>query len=274
MYVELIERELSQNYKINVDLKLERAYVAGAGDSYAVGLTIEGKTKGRFKALDPFEGLTYSDLEYPLVIVSVSGKPKSNIMLARKFKNKTKIYVITANEESELAKYADYLILIPYKSPIPMPGILSFLMSLSAIYSLAGEKEDETNNVNILNLSNNPFFVGYRESYGIAYYAMLKFAEIFGYSTNSERLEQFCHAPIFMTKDRQIVLYRNGIEREEELIKSINYTEILATNCSGAFCNALTIIKSIHHKMKKDNWDKIYFLENKKILDISSYMIY
>ncbi|ACP44525.1 sugar isomerase (SIS) [Sulfolobus islandicus Y.G.57.14] len=275
MYADLIEREITQDYKVNVDLKLDNAYIVGAGDSYAVALTIESKTNGRFKALDPFEGLFYENLDRPLVIVSVSGRPKSNILLARKFKGKTKLYVITANEESQLAKFADYLILIPYKSSQPLPGTLSFLMSLSAIYSLAGEKGDDIKESDrSLNLTNNPFFIGYKEGYGIAYYAMLKFAEIFGYTTNSERFEQFCHSPIFMTENRQIILFRIGNEREIELINSVDYTDIQFTNCNGAFCNASILIKSIVNKMRKEKWDKIYFLENKKILNVSSKMIY
>ncbi len=274
MYVELMQKELEQDFIVNTDLKLEGAYVAGAGDSYAVALTIEGKTRGRFKALDPYEGLEYEELERPLVVVSVSGKPKSNIQLASKFKGKTKIFVVTANEESELSKLADYLILIPYKSKIQLPGTLSFLMSLSAIYSLAGEKIDIEEDNNVINLSNDPFFVGYGENFGIAYYATLKFSEIFGYSTNSEKLEQFCHSPIFMTTNRQIIVLRKGIEREEELISKIDYTTIASTKCKGAFCNAKVLIKSILEKMRRENWDRIYFIDNKKILNISSQMIY
>ncbi|WP_009989381.1 SIS domain-containing protein, partial [Saccharolobus solfataricus] len=215
------------------------------------------------------------NLDRPLVIVSVSGRPKSNILLATKFKGKTRLYVITANEDSQLARLADYLILIPYKPIIPLPGTLSFLMSLSAVYSLAGEQADEIKESGrLLNLANNPFFVGHKENYGIAYYAMLKFAEIFGYATNSERFEQFCHSPIFMTANRQIVLFRSDNEREKELINSIDYTDTQATDCSGAFCNSIILIKSIVNKMRKEKWDKIYFLENKKILNISSKMIY
>ncbi|WP_338603454.1 SIS domain-containing protein [Sulfolobus tengchongensis] len=275
MYADLIENEISQNYRVNVDIKLDKAYITGAGDSYAVALTIEGKSNGRFMALDPFEGYSYENLEHPLVIVSVSGRPKSNILLANKFKGKTKIYVITSNEESELAKLADYVILIPYKPTRPLPGTLSFLMSLSAVYSLAGEKEDEVTKVDsLLELTNNPFFIGYKESYGIAYYAKLKFAEIFGYSTNSERFEQFCHSPIFMTQNRQIVIFRTGNERELELIRNIDYTDVQFTSCNGAFCNTIVLIKSIISKMRKEKWDKIYFLENKKILNVSSKMIY
>lgn len=273
-YAELIENEITQNYRVITDLKLDKAYVTGAGDSYAVALTIEGKTKGRFRALDSFEALFYDELELPLVIISVSGRPKSNILLAKKFKGKTKIYVITANEESELSKLADYIILIPYKPNQTLPGTLSFLMSLSAVYSLANVDEDKERDHNVIKLSNSPFFVGFGENYGIAYYAKLKLAEIFGYSSNSEKFEQFCHSPIFMTDKRQIILLRSGIEREEELIRSVDYTEIAATKCKGAFCNAYAIIRSIIYKMKIENWDKIYFLENKKILGVSSHMIY
>ncbi|AAY80448.1 SIS domain-containing protein [Sulfolobus acidocaldarius] len=274
MYIESIERELSSEYLVYSDLKLDRAYVTGAGDSYAVALTVEGKTNGRFRAIDPYEALAYNRLEYPLVIVSVSGKPKSNIRLAEKFKGKTKIYVVTANEESILAKLGDYVITIPYRSKQVVPGTLSFLMSLSAVYSLAGE-EVARNEINeTVDLSDSPFFVGYRENYGIAYYGMLKFSEIFGYSANAERLEQFLHSPIFSTKGREIVLLSSGDSREDILVNLVNYTKIAKTPCSDAFCNAKVLLRSIVQKMKRENWDRVYFLETKNILDISSKMIY
>ncbi|AWR96611.2 SIS domain-containing protein [Acidianus sulfidivorans JP7] len=270
--IEEIEKELSETYKISTDLNLDSAFVTGAGDSYAASLVIEGKTKGRFKAIDPYDALDYDNLNKPLIIVSVSGKPKSNILLAKKFKGKTKIIVITANKNSLLANLADVTVELPYKSNNPLPGTLSFLMSISALYSIANEEEDKGEDKEIF--LQNPFFIGKAENYGVAYFSYLKMAEIFGFKSNYERLEQFCHSPIFSSRKSQIIILSSNDKREEQLKSLINYTDVFKTRCEGAFCNTRTILKSIIYTMRKINWDKIYFLEDKNILSISSEIIY
>lgn len=271
-FIDAIEEELSRDYRVKAEIQLDEAYVTGAGDSYAAAITIEGKTKGRFKAIDPYEALDFEVIKKPLVIVSVSGKPKSNIMLARKFRGKVRIIVITANKFSPLATYADEIVELPYKPKTILPGTLSFLMSLSALFSLANIDEDRGEGEEIF--LRNPFFVGKGENYGIAYFASLKMAEIFGLRTSYERLEQFCHSPIFASKDSEIIILSSGDKRESELKSLINYTQTYITECGGAFCNAKTVLKSIVYTMKKIKWDRVYFLEDKNILSISSTMIY
>ncbi|BDC18151.1 SIS domain-containing protein [Acidianus sp. HS-5] len=267
--IEDIEEEISQNYTVNTDVRLGEAYVTGAGDSFAASLVIEGKTKGKFRAIDPYDAL-WMNINKPLIIVSVSGKPKSNISLARKFKGRTKIYVITANPNSELAKLADEVINLPYKPKRVLPGTLSFMMSLSALYKIAGVEEDKGRDKEII-LEDKAFFIGKGENYGIAYFAYLKLAEIFGWSSNFERLEQFFHSPIFSSRSREVVVFSSGDEREKTIKKLMN---INLTECEGAFCNLRTLLKSLIYTMKSKGWNKIYFLEDKETLNISSTMIY
>ncbi|MEM0174430.1 MAG: SIS domain-containing protein [Sulfolobaceae archaeon] len=266
--IELMREELRRNYYINVDLKIKEGYVSGAGDSYAAALCIEGKTKGRFRAIDPYEGQEY-DIKKPLIVVSISGRTKSNINLARKFKSKTEIIVITANENSELAKIADYLILLPIQ-PKRLPGISTFLASLSALYSIAGEKIDEESDVPII-LPKNPFFIGKGENYGVAYYAYLKLAEIYGEYSYFERLEQFFHAPVFISRGSNIVIFGSNDPREE---LEINFAKVYKSRCKGAFCNTKWFLESLIKRMEIEKWEKIYFLEDKEILEFSSLNIY
>ncbi|AWR93376.1 SIS domain-containing protein [Acidianus brierleyi] len=271
-YIKIINEELNTQYKIKADINLDSAYVTGAGDSFAASLVIEGKTNGRFRAIDPYDALTYNELDKPLIIVSVSGKPISNIKLAKKFSKKVKIITITANENTELAKLSDLIIKIPYSSKYQLPGTLSFLMSLSALYSIANIEEDKGTD-DPFPLC-NPFFIGKGENFGIAFYAYLKIAEIFGQKSNYERLEQFCHSPIFSSKNGNVIILSSNDKRERKLYSLIDFTNVYATKCEGAFCNTRTIIRSVLNEMQKKNWNKIYFLEDKKILDVSSKMIY
>ncbi len=270
-YVKLIEEELNTDYRVRADVQLDEAYVTGAGDSYAAALTIQEKTGGRFRAIDPYDALSYK-VDKPLVIVSVSGRPKSNVVLAKRLKGKVKVIAVTSNLEGDLAKVADHVVHLPYRPKAALPGTLSFLMSLSALYSLANVDEDKGEGKDVQ--LKNPFFVGKGENFGIAYFAHLKMAEVFGEKSGFERLEQFCHSPIFSSRGSTIVLLSSGDERERELASLIDYTDVYSTDCQGALCNTKVVIKSLLSEMRRRNWNRIYFLEDSKILAISSKMIY
>lgn len=272
-YIKLLEEELNTNYKVTSDINIDEGYIVGAGDSYAAGLTVQEKLKNDLvHVLDPYEALSYN-LSKPVIIVSVSGKTKYNVLLAKKLRNKVKTVAITANPESPLAMEVSDVITLPYKPKARLPGFLSFLMSLSALYSIFRLEEDKETG-NTFEILDSPAFVGKGENYGIAYFASLKMAEIFGELSTYERLELFFHAPIFTTREREIVILSSGDDREKRLKEIANYTKVELTQCIGAFCNARSILLSLIYKMKKNNWNRIYFMEDEKILNISSEIIY
>lgn len=267
MIRELLE-EIQSSFIVKTGLRLKRAYVAGAGDSFAAALAIEGRTKGRFRAVDPYEAQFY-EIDLPLVIVSVSGRTRANIELAKKHKSKTEIFAITSNPDSELARLADEVITIPYRYR-PVPGTLSFLMSLSALYSLAGE-EIVFSEAPPITMPREPLFIGRGENYGVAYYAALKIYEIFGERALFERLEQFFHATIFVSKNRDVVVLSSGDPRE---YFEPSFARVHRSGCRDAFCNTIWVIKSIINRMISENWDRAYYLENRDALEFSSKMIY
>ena len=271
-YIKLLEEELNTNYKINSNVQVDEGYIIGAGDSYAAGLVVQGKKKGKVFVLDPYEALDFN-FDKPVVILSVSGKTKYNVLLARKLRNKTRVIAVTANLDSPLAKESKEVVELPYKPKARLPGFLSFLMSLSALYSIFGLEEDK-GGAKGFDIETNPFFVGKGENYGVAYFASLKMAEIFGEPSSYESLELFVHAPIFTTRNRQIIIFSSGDDREKKLKDMIDYTKVISTDCEGAFCNTKSLLYSIILKMKRENWNRIYFLEDEKILNISSEMIY
>jgi len=271
-YIKLLEEELNTNYKINSDIQLDEGYIVGSGDSYAAGLTVQGKKKGKIMVLDPYEALDFN-FDKPVIILSVSGKTKYNVLLARKLRNRARVIAVTANLDSPLAKESKEIIELPYKPKARLPGFLSFLMSLSALYSIFRLEEDKEQGRSF-DIEGNPFFVGKEENYGVTYFASLKMAEIFGGPSNYEKLELFVHAPIFSTRNREIIIFSSGDDREKSLKSAINYTKVETTECKGAFCNTRSLLYSLILKMKKENWNRIYFFEDEKILNISSEMIY
>ena len=272
-YVELIEEEIKKFKPVTTEERIDSGIVVGAGDSYAAALVIEGKTKRRALALDPLEAISLN-VDKPFVIVSVSGRTKTNIELAKiKRKEGRKVIAITSNPSSPLAENSDVVITIPYKSEVTLPGTLSFLLSLSALYSLFGEEVPEKVSIKSFELRKNPFFVGHNENYGIAYYATLKLNEIFCEQANYERLELFPHSPIFSTRGRQIIILGNG-DRERRIKELVDYTDVVVTGCDDPFCNSFAVIYSILERMKREGWNRICFLDDKQILNISSTIIY
>lgn len=271
MYIEEIESEMKRDFKVKVDLRLEEAYVVGAGDSYASALVAEGETGGRFKAIDPYDGLSYSMTDRPVVFISVSGKPVFNVKLAQSLKGKTETFALTSNPTSVLSSSVDHVIEIPYSSVKPLPGTLSFLMTTYAILRIAGVNPDLEDTV-VFPLGDHPFFVGSRGNYGVSYYAYLKMSEIFGSFSNAERTEQFCHSPIFSSKDRQTIIFGNS-QRERKLKELLGPLAFI-TNVSNPLANAISLIYSVLKRMKETGWDKIFFLDCRKILNVSSTMIY
>ncbi|MCY0859083.1 MAG: SIS domain-containing protein [Sulfolobaceae archaeon] len=272
-YISAIRNEIIGDIRVRSEIILDQAYVTGAGDSYAAALVIEGKTGGRFRAIDPHDALYY-EIDKPLVLVSVSGRTRSVIELAKRYKGVIHTIAVTANRESELAKNVDFVVEIPYKSQYILPGIKSFLLSVSALYSIASLEVEKPVIAKDFVIGRSPFFVGSLGNYGIAYYLMLKMFEIFGEPANAERLELFSHSPIFSTRNRQVVILSSGEPVEEKLASKIKYTEVIYTGCKDPICNAVTVLNGIINRMEKEKWNKIYFLEDKEILNISSEMIY
>lgn len=81
-YITLLEEELNTNYKVDSPIQLDQAYVIGAGDSYAAGLIVQEKSYKKIIVLDPYEALDFN-IDKPTVILSVSGKTKYNVILAK-----------------------------------------------------------------------------------------------------------------------------------------------------------------------------------------------
>ena len=274
-YPDLIEGELKKFSPLETDKRIDSGVVVGAGDSYAAALVVESKTRRKAIALDPYEAINLN-VDKPYVIVSISGKTKTNIELAKvKKREGRKVIAITANASSPLAQNSDEIIIVPYKADTALPGTLSFLLALSALYSLFNlELTEDYKRAKPIMLKEQPFFIGQGENYGIAYYATLKMNEIFCEPANYEKLELFPHSPIFSTRKRQIVVLSSKDEREKRLKELINFTDVSLTECHDAFCNAFSIIHSIAERMRKENWNRICFLDDKQILNISSEMIY
>ncbi len=113
---------------------------AGSGDSYAAAVFAQELSQGEAIALDPYELLrnTRRIRGKNLVIISVSGKTKTNLELAREAKGiAANILAITANPQSPLARECDETLQLKYRTTgILTCGTVSFTTSLLACASL------------------------------------------------------------------------------------------------------------------------------------------
>src|SRR5438128_6237962 len=109
---------------------------AGSGDSYAAAVFAQELSQGESVASDPYELLQNIRRirGKNLIIISVSGRTKTNIELARKAKGiSTSTLAITANSESPLARECDNTLQLQYRTAgILTSGTISFTTSLLA----------------------------------------------------------------------------------------------------------------------------------------------
>ncbi len=292
MLYQLIRDEILRTYEAakktyeNIKFSLEEAYVVGSGDSYAAALIIQGVTNNKFIALDPYEAQFSIKPHKVYVVVSVSGKTRENIELAIKVRESGgKVIAITANPKSKLAQKASEIIPIDYSPPnLPIPGTLSFTLSLIALYALANL------DVNFEKLKNpelkalkglEPIFIGTLGGYGVAYYSALKFYEVFGSKARFERTEQFCHATIFSVRENdQVIFYPSDNDRRaREVAEAISekYNLVIYDRCEKHMkhlCQIVDFQTSLAEYIKELGLEKPYFTIAKGVLDVSSNLIY
>jgi len=136
-----LPRFASQLRKISLPrLKPSTVVLAGSGDSYAAATFTQELSQGQAVASDPYELLTNMRRirGKNLVIVSVSGRTRTNVELARKAKGIAKnTFAITANPDSPLARECNETLQLKYRSTgVLTSGTVSFTTSLLACTSL------------------------------------------------------------------------------------------------------------------------------------------
>lgn len=290
MYEEILKelnsfKEYAKITLENIGITVDEGYVVGSGDSYAASIIAEGIHEG-FKALDPYEAQFSIKPEKTYIIISVSGRTVENIKLAMKAREANAfVLAITANPNSPLAKKATNTVIIHYPKPsVLLPGTLSFMLSVVALYGILGIRINLDRVVSpkpLHLLSLKPMFIGTKPGYGVAYFSSLKYYEIFGSKARFERTEQFCHATLFsIRKGDEVVVYPWINDHKAKKIYEIlrNHVRIiLAERCEMYEKPLCQIIDFLYGLLKIISLRKIikpYFIKNKVFLNISSKLIY
>ncbi|HWY28569.1 MAG TPA: SIS domain-containing protein [Candidatus Sulfotelmatobacter sp.] len=273
---------------------------AGSGDSYAAAVFAQELSKGEAIASDPYELLTNIKRTRGknLVIVSVSGRTKTNVELARKANGiATRTLAITAHPESPLARGCDETLPLEYRTAGTLTsGTISFATSLLACASLLGnlpttiqlETTLGTANrwaTNLKPVAKNSFvFAGSGLNYALSIYGAAKINEVLGVKAEAAYPEQLGHAILFSVDEERdlIVCLSNSRDKAREVYEFLRkndfQTSLLAISGSDAVLRSLKI--AIHLQKlplaiaKRKRMAECAFLLERRKLKLSNKMIY
>lgn len=283
----------------------------GSGDSYVVGLICSYLTNFNAICIDPADMLINPSISSgkTVFIISISGKTRENILVARKIKKYSdKIIAVTNNPTSQLAKNCDDVVYLDYKNTgITSAGTLSFVISmltcanilgkyvkvdnLSSIYEKSRKKAkvlvSKTENLLRSSRRGTIIFLGNSVLFPISIYGSLKINEVFGWKSFAYSLENFCHAPLFEITEHDLILVFSSPKHSinykvKKLIRLLKKRKIKAfvmeipdySDIQLLLFSTLLIQFYVVRLAKALKNQECYFLENRELLDLSSQLIY
>ncbi len=208
----------------------------GSGDSHAVALFAQQLSDAVALASDPYELSLIPDRARGkhVVLISVSGRTKANLQLARKLKGVAREKTaVTANPDSPLGKLCDQRIILQYRSAGRLTsGTVSFTTSLLACAHILGELPAKVNVRDVMRkasewakgvrtpLSGGFLFVGSGVNHTLAEYGACKIHEVLGAKAGAQFPEQVGHAQLFSinrAKDTIVCIGNGGNDKTRKL---------------------------------------------------------
>jgi len=281
--------------------KLERSSLVfvGSGDSYATAVFAQELSQGEAVASDPYELLTNINRVRGknLVIISVSGRTKTNIELARKAKGISSILAITANPESPLARECDETLQLEYRTTgILTSGTISFTTSLLACALLLRnlprtiQAKTTPNDTRRLSTSMKQagkgafVFTGSGVNYALSLYGAAKINEVLGAKAEAAYPEQLGHAKLFSIDKKRdfVVSISSGRDKAKEthqlLTRDGFQTSILtfpdSSTVNGSLRIAIYLQRIALSLARRKGLKECAFLSDKSRLNLSNRMIY
>src|SRR2546426_10403327 len=282
--------------------KLERSSLVfvGSGDSYATAVFAQELSLGEALASDPYELLTnISRIRGKnLVIISVSGRTKTNIELVRKAKRMARETIaVTANPESLLARECDQTLQLKYRTTgILTSGTVSFTTSLLACALLLGSlprtvqiktafTDDALWASNLKQASKGSFlFTGSGVNYALSLYGAAKINEVLGARAEAVYPEQLGHAKLFtIDKKRDFILCissgRDKAKETHQLLIRDGFQSSIIEFPDGHVVNRSLKIAIYFQRLalslaKRKGIKECAFLSDKSRLNLSNRMIY
>jgi len=212
-------------------LKPSTLIFAGSGDSYAAAEFAHELSQGQAIASDPYEMLTSIERTKgkALVIVSIGGRTRTNIELARKARNVAlRRIAVTANPESPLARECDETLQLKYRTPGTLTsGTISFTTSLLACAALLRNLPATIRLGSALRASKmwarelklakegSLVFVGSGVNFALSLYGAAKIQEVLGARAEAVYPEQLGHARLFTVNKKRDLIVCISSKREK-----------------------------------------------------------
>jgi fructoselysine-6-P-deglycase FrlB-like protein len=281
-------------------LERSSAVFAGSGDSYAAAVFAQELSQRESLASDPYDLLTNirGIRGKTLVIISVSGRTKTNVELARKAKRIARnTLAITANSESPLAKECDETLQLEYRtSGILTSGTISFTTSLLACAFLMGNMPGATQLKSVISHTTRPtanliragrgafVFTGSGLSYALALYGAAKINEVLGAKAEAVYPEQLGHAMLFSIDAKRdlIVCLSTGQDKARQLHDLLRKNYFQSTILSSS--DSIPVLRSLKMAIylqqlplaiaKRKRMAECAFLADRHRLNLSNKMIY
>jgi glucosamine--fructose-6-phosphate aminotransferase (isomerizing) len=289
MQLEFLEHFQSQK-QLSIQNQ-QKAVFCGTGDSFASAQLGEVFSNFRVKALDPLDMSKYKKLlsNHHLYLISISGNTISNIQLARQSKIST---AITANPKSKLANVCNGIIPLKFDNTgIQTAGSISFLASALTCISLV-TRFKMPNYAKLykmaFDVSKKPihgrvYVLGNLYSYPIAMFCAAKLQEVLGADVRYERIEQFSHMGLFSSrKGDTVLIFEKKNNHNEKLVRQIKkcglhpiLVDPQINDPIGQVIFFIFVSEFLSlHLAKIKNIKECFFVEEKKLRNASSSMIY
>jgi len=268
----------------------------GSGDSFVAGLIAEYLTnKCRCYSPSDLVNSTLSDGK-TYCFISVTGKTKANIELARRAKKSgLRTAAVTANEKSKLAQVCDQVIPLNItRVKTPTAGFRTFVANVITCLQLLGmnlpNKFDHWHknatgisskiSESLILPDNVLYMLGNNLLYPIALYASFQMSEFFGTIAVAHKLEEFCHSPIFGLKKSHSVWILGQNEkiyssRIEGLGVRSSYIELYNSDVLSQVFQSIFLVQNLALQLaKRYGYTELQYLVKQDILRVSSDLIY
>jgi fructoselysine-6-P-deglycase FrlB-like protein len=281
-------------------LKPSTLIFAGSGDSYAAAVFAQELSHGQAIASDPYELLTNirRTKGKNLVIVSVSGRTRTNIQLAKKANGiAARRIAFTASPESPLARECDETLQLRYRATgILTSGTVSFTTSLLASAFLLGSLPKAVNvktaptdsahlSANVKQgLKGSFLFTGSGVNYALSLYGAAKITDVLGTKAEAVYPEQLGHAKLFaIDKKRDVIVCissgRDKARETHELLRKNGFQSSISGFLGGHLVNrslkiAVCLERFAVALARKSKIVECAFLADKKRLALSDRLIY
>jgi fructoselysine-6-P-deglycase FrlB-like protein len=292
-----IDSRIQELNKIHNKKILDDCIFVGSGDSFVAGLIVEFLTNHKCKCYSPSDLLNsrlFQDKTY--CFVSVSGNTKANLGLARRATElEVRTIAVTKNGNSKLAQVCGEI--VPLKISVeqsPTAGFGSFVANIITCLQIVGitfpskfdiwYQSGQELSVNLLDsmvLPRTPLHIlGNNSLYALALYASLKMSEFFCTTTVANKLEEFCHSPIFgIKKSHHLWIMGQKDVSISKRLKRLGlhtaYIELYRPDIFTQLFESIFFIQNLMFLMaKKYGYKQLQYAIRQDILKASSDIIY